>query len=117
MHNGIGFSRKGKALLQKDVRSRTSGPATADLLTKATSCAARTAVADIVEGQSLEVGEQITVEVENGKLVGRRGFTEVARFNSPPSNLFQAVEASCGIAKGTVEQIHHLAGVAEISLC
>jgi hypothetical protein len=49
--------------------------------------------------------------------VGRRGFTEVARFSSPPSNLLQAVEASCGIAKGTVEQVHDLAGVAEISLC
>jgi hypothetical protein len=91
--------------------------ATADLLTKTTACATRTAVADIVDGQSLEVGEQITVEVENGQLVGRRGFTEVARFGSPPKDLLAAVEASCGIAKGTVEQVHDLAGVAEISLC
>jgi hypothetical protein len=91
--------------------------ATADLLTKTTACAARTAVADIVNGQCLEVGEQITVEIENGQLVGRRGFTEVARFRAPPDDIFQAVEASSGIAKGIVEQVHDFAGVAEISLC
>jgi hypothetical protein len=91
--------------------------ATSDLLANEEACAARTAVADIVNGQSLRVGDRITVELEDGHLVGRRGFTEVARFTAPPSDLLKAVEDSCGVAKGTVEQVHDIAGVAEISLC
>jgi hypothetical protein len=91
--------------------------ATSDLLANEEACAARTAVAEIVSGQSLRVGERITVEVEDGQLVGRRGLTEVARCMAPPLDLLQAVEDSCGIAKGTVEQVHDIAGVAEISLC
>ena len=91
--------------------------ATADLFTNATSCTARTAAADIVDGQSLAVGEQVTVEIEDQQLVARRGYTAVARFRTPPGDLFRAVEASCGIALGTVEAVHEMAGVAEISLC
>jgi hypothetical protein len=91
--------------------------ATPDLFTKTPACAARTAVADIIAGQCLHVGEQVTVEIEAGGLVARRGNTEVARFTAPPAELMRAVESSCGIAKGTVEQVHDLADVAEISLC
>lgn len=91
--------------------------ATPDLFTSTPSCAARTAVADIVPDQCLQVGEQLTVEIEAGILVARRGNAEVARFTAPPLELVQAVEAACGIAKGTVEQVHELARVAEISLC
>jgi hypothetical protein len=114
---GSDFIEKVKHSFRKTLDRARADLATADLLTKTTSCAARTAVADILDGQTLEVGEQITVEVENGQLVGRRGNTEVVRFNAPPADLLQAVEASCGIAKGTVEPVHDLAGVAEISLC
>ena len=85
--------------------------------TRTPSCASRTAAADIVPDQCLQVGEQLTVEIEAGILVARRGNAEVARFTAPPVELVQAVEAACGIAKGTVEQVHELAGVAEISLC
>lgn len=114
---GSDFLEKARHSYRKMLDRARVDLATADLLTKTTSCAARTAVADIVEGQTLEIGEQITVEAENGQLIGRRGLTEVARFSSPPNDLLQAVEASYGIARGTVERVHDLAGVAEISLC
>jgi hypothetical protein len=91
--------------------------ATPELFTNTLSYAARTAIADIVSGQSLIVGEQVTVEVETGTLVARRGNVEVARFVAPPVELMRGVEAACGIAKGIVEQVYGLAGVAEISLC
>jgi hypothetical protein len=77
-------------------------------------CATRVAAADIVGGARLEVGDQLTVEVQEGGLVARRGNTDVARFLNPSADLVRAVETSCGVAKGTVEQVHDLAGVAEI---
>ncbi|MCR9193748.1 MAG: hypothetical protein NXH88_03395 [Hyphomonas sp.] len=97
-------------------RARTA-LATADLFTRAPDCAARTAAADIIGNTRLSVGDQLTVEAQGGTLIARRGHSDVARFTSPSPDLVRAVESSCGIAKGTVAQIHSLAGVAEISLC
>jgi hypothetical protein len=91
--------------------------ATETLLTKTTTCAPRTAVAEITVGEYLRVGEQVTVEIDSQELVARRGTIEVARFKTPPPDLLEAVEKSAGIALGNVEIVHDLAGVAEISLC
>jgi hypothetical protein len=91
--------------------------ATATLLTKAIACAARTAVAEIADGEYLWVGEKVTIEIREQELVARRGTTEVARFKTPPLDILEAVEKSSGIALGTVEVVHEIAGVAEISLC
>lgn len=91
--------------------------ATADLFTLTPKCASRTAVADVIGNAQLQTGERLTIETLDGALVARRGNRDVARFTNPAPELVQAVESSCGIAKGTVEQVHELAGVAEISLC
>jgi hypothetical protein len=91
--------------------------ATATLFTKSTSCAARTAAFEIGDGEYLRVGEQFVVEIDKRQLVARRGTTEAARCRTPPPDLFEAVEKSSGIAIGSIEVVHELAGVVEISLC
>jgi hypothetical protein len=91
--------------------------ATATLLTKTTSCAARTAVFEIADAEYLRIGEQVTVEIDKQQLIARRGTIEVARCKTPPPDLYEAVEKSSGIALGSVEVVHELADVAEISLC
>ena len=90
---------------------------TADLFTRSPDCVARTAAAEIIGSAHLEVGEQLTVEIQGNQMIARRGNNDVAIFTNPPPELHQAVTASCGIAKGTVEQIHSTASIAEISLC
>src|ERR671918_3037489 len=87
--------------------------ATADLFTNVPSRAARTAAAEIIGRAHLEVGDRLTVECKDCVLVARRGNSDVARFTNPAPALVQAVEESCGNAKGTVEQVHDLARVAE----
>lgn len=91
--------------------------ATADLFTQTPDCAARTAAADIVGDASFSTGDNLTVEVQGKGLVARRGISDVARFANPPMDILKAVEASHGIAKGTVVEVHSIAGVVEISLC
>jgi hypothetical protein len=90
---------------------------TADLFTKEPDCAATSAPFDLAQNADLHVGETVTVEKEGEALVARHGLFEVARIVHPPSHLLQAVDRSCGIAKGTVENVHAVARVAEISLC
>lgn len=90
---------------------------TADLFTQKLDCVARTAAAELIGNARLEAGESLTVETNGSQLIARRGNSDVAIFTKPPPELFQAVAASCGVAKGTVEQIHPTARIAEISLC
>jgi hypothetical protein len=114
---GADFIEKATPTFKKSWDRARATLATADLFTRVPPCATRVAAADIVGDARLEVGDQLTVEVQDGGLVARRGNTDVARFLNPSADLVRAVETSSGVAKGTVEQVHDLAGVAEISLC
>ena len=91
--------------------------ATADLFTRTPDTACRTVAADLLGDARLELGDRLTVEVVGDTLIARRGHRDVARVGNPPSELLTAVRESCGIATGTVERVHDLAGVAEIALC
>ena len=91
--------------------------ATADLFTREPECGAHSAPFELAQNTELHVGEILTVEKEGGSLVARHGLSEVARSIHPPADLLQAVDRSCGVARGTVENVHAIAHVAEISLC
>lgn len=114
---GADFIEKATPTFRKSWDRARVALATADLFTRTPNCTARTAEADIVGNARIEVGDRLTVEAHGGSLIARRGNSDVARFSNPPPALLQAVIASCGIAKGTVEQVHSIAGVAEISIC
>jgi hypothetical protein len=90
---------------------------TADLFTREPTCETHSAPFDLARNADLHIGDTVIVEKEGDALVARFHLSEVARTAHPPADLLRAVDGSCGIAKGTIENIHALAGVAEISLC
>ena len=114
---GADFIEKATPSFKKSWDKSRVALATADLFTRTPERTRCTIAADIVGSVHLEVGEHLVVEVEAGMLVGRRGTTDVARVSNPSQPTIGAVVASCGIAKGTVEDVHAIAGVVEISLC
>jgi len=114
---GADFIRKAAKSFQKSWDRRRVELATSDLFTRQPSCAARTAEADIVNNARLQSGEAVTVQAADNGLIAMRGLSVVARFHNPSTDLVAAVRSSCGVAKGTVEQVYSLSGVAEISVC
>lgn len=114
---GLDFIEKATPTFKKSWDRGRVALGTADLFTRIPDCAARTAAADIIGNARLKVGARLTVEIQDGQLIARQGNSAVAHFTDPAPELLQAVTASCGIAKGLVEQVHPIAGVAEISLC
>ena len=90
---------------------------TADLFTLQPDAAAPSAPFELGGSSELHAGEKVTVEKLGNCLVARRGLSEIGRNLHPPAELLRAVDQSCGVAKGTVETVHQVAGVAEISLC
>ena len=90
---------------------------TADLFTRQPTTAAASAPFELGRSTELHAGDRVTVEKLGDYLVARSGLSEVGRNLHPPADLLRAVDQSCGVAKGTVEIVHSVAGVAEISLC
>ncbi len=114
---GADFIEKATPTFKKSWDRARIALATADLFTRSPCGAARLAAAEIVGNATLQIGDHLTVESQDGGLAALLGNTEVARFTKPSPDLVKAVAESCGVAKGIVEQVHELAGVAEISLC
>ena len=114
---GIDFIRKAAKTFQKSWDQERVNLATPTLFTQQPTCAARTAAADLVHYTALHEGDTLTVQLNDTGLVAMRGLSEVAHFIDPSPELVAAVRQSCGVARGTVEQINNIAGVVEISVC
>ena len=114
---GADFIEKATPSFKKSWDRARVALSTADLFTRTPECASRTAAADIIDGARLKVGDRLTVEMQGNQMIARQGNNDVAHFINPASELLNAVTTSCGIAKGTVKEIHSIAKVAEISLC
>jgi len=88
-----------------------------DLLTRLPTAKTRSFPAKLSQSGSIRKGDKITVDKVGETLVATRGLTEVARCDDPPAQLLEALAANCGVAQGTVDEVHELAGIAEISIC
>jgi hypothetical protein len=91
--------------------------ATSDLLTRQPDCAARSVVGEIIGNARLSPGERLTVERDAHGLIARRGLTDVVRIAEATAEVVLGIEKSCGVGVGTVDQVHELAGVVEITVC
>ena len=114
---GADFIRKAAKSFTKSWDRHRLALATPTLFTIGPTCASRSVAADIIDGVALLEGERLTVQTVNGQTVALRGLSTVAVIKNPSADIAAALDAACGIAQGTVEHIHKLSGVADISLC
>ena len=114
---GIEFIEKATPSFRKSWDRARVELATADLFTCVPDTAPRTAAAKMINDAKLSIGDHVVVEIRNDALIGFYGNREALRFLNPSPSLVKAVADSCGVAQGTVQQVHSLANVAEISLC
>lgn len=112
---GADFYDKAAKGFKKSFDRARAALATPDLFTRQPECVARSVAADMLA--PVTVGERLTIEREGAGLIGLRGNKEVIRIKTPTADQLEAVDASCGVAQGVVEQVHELAQVAELSLC
>jgi len=114
---GLDFIRRAAKTFEKKWDEGRKELGTSDLFTREPSCVGRSAPFEIAQNVELVVGEIVTIEKDGSALIARQRLAEVARSTSPPPDLVRAVEESCGVAKGTIEQLHSLSGVVEIFVC
>jgi hypothetical protein len=90
---------------------------TQDLFTRLPTTRSRSFAAEMQNSASWKKGEKITVDKVGKVLVVSRGHTELARCEDAASELIDAIEANCGLAQGSVDEVHEMAGIVEISIC
>jgi hypothetical protein len=114
---GADFIQKATPSFKKSWDRARIALGTSDLFTSTPSRAARAAAAEIIGDAQLQVGEDLVVRPEGKTLMAYRGNTKVARFIDPPADICDAVAASSHIARGTVVEVHTIAGMVEIAPC
>lgn len=114
---GADFLERARKTIKRSWDRHRVALATSDLLTRQPECAERSIVGDIIGDAQLAPGDRLNVERDDYGLVGRRGITDVLRITSAPAEILRGIDESCEIGVGIVEQVHEVAGVAEISIC
>lgn len=90
--------------------------ATPDLMTRELVGGSRGMAADLVNGAKLSTGDAVTLELDGASIVARRGMNVVARNPSPSPGAVEAITRHHNILPGTVNTVHDVAGMVEITL-
>jgi hypothetical protein len=114
---GIEFVRKAAPSFRKGLDRMRIRLATPTLFTQQPECAPHAYAASLRNGETLTAGEKLGVRLDGQRVVATRGLSPVAVFKNPTSELMQALVASHGEACGLVQEVHVIAGVAEITVC
>lgn len=114
---GLDFISKAAGSFHKGLDRDRLRLATPDLFSREPENAPRCYVADILSGTDLRNGEVIGIRLDGGRILATRGLECVAVFSNPPAELVNALGDACGVGSGTVQRIHKMAFIAEISVC
>ena len=114
---GLDFIRKAAKSFHKGLDQARIDLCTPDLFTQRPHCEPRTYAAHIRANRKLGPGEDLCVRFHDGSIVAQRGMDIVAEFQTPPSELVEALKESYGEACGTVREVYENADTAEISVC
>jgi hypothetical protein len=114
---GLDFLRKIARPFKKGLDRRRVELGTPDLFSRTLQSKPRSYAASVHTGQCLVPGESLSVCLADDQVFALRGLCPVARVNSPPTELIQALRESFGEGSGVVQVFHEIAAVAEITIC
>jgi len=114
---GVDFVKRAARSFHKGLDRRRIELATPTLFTQQPTSAPRTYAANFCHGKMVQLGETLGVRLEGQQVLATRGLDTVATINRPTTELIEALSIGHGEACGVVQQVHELAGVAEISVC
>lgn len=114
---GVDFIWKAAKSFHKGLDQSRIDLVTPGLFTRQPNREPRAYAAKIQRGYRLILGEEVSVSLHQGKILAQRCMDVVAEFDSPPAELFEALEESFGEACGTVVAVHDIADRAEIAVC
>jgi hypothetical protein len=114
---GIDFIRRAAPGFRKGLDRMRIKLATPTLFTQQPEAKPPVYAAQLRDDRTTACGEKLGIRLDGQNVHALRGLDLIATFNSPTSELKEALQASHGEACGEVQTIHIVAGVVEITLC
>ena len=114
---GIDFIRRAAPGFRKGLDRMRIKLATPTLFTQQPEAKPPVYAAQLRDDRTTACGEKLGIRLDGQNVHALRGLDLIATFNSPTSELKEALQASYGEACGEVQTIHIVAGVVEITLC
>jgi hypothetical protein len=114
---GSEWERKRAEGFKKRLDERLVELGTPNLFTTQPERAPRVAAADIEEGISISLTQDIVIQKIGNRLAVMCGLRDVGQLSNPHPEIISAIEKSFGVARGIVHAFHHEASIAEISIC
>jgi hypothetical protein len=114
---GLDFMRKAAPSFRKGLDRMRIKLATPTLFTQQPESRPRVYAAQLRDDKTTACGEKLGIRLDGQQVHALRGLDLIATFNSPTSELKEALQASHGEACGEVQTIHIVAGVLEITVC
>lgn len=108
--------RKVAKSYHKSLDRRRAELGTSHLFARQPDCAPRAFAAKLREGQSVALGEKLSICLAGEQITALRGLDPVATLMDPPAELKNAISDSHGEACGQVREVHDIAGIAEIAI-
>lgn len=87
------------------------------LFTRHPECARYAGRVRLRDGMTVNKGEDILVEMREGKLIATRGLDVVGDFIQPPAGMTDAVGCVGGLMRGNVDIVMDMTRSAEVVLC
>jgi hypothetical protein len=114
---GIDFIKKAAPFFRKGVDRDRIQLATPTLFTTPPKCEARTYAVRLRQDKSVREGEKLGVRLSGRQILVLRGIDLVGTLNTQNEPLEKALTESFGEACATVQAVHMIARIAEVSLC
>lgn len=114
---GIDFTKGATPSFRKGLDRHRVERATPTLFTQEPAAAPRAYAAQLGNDQLLVIGEKLGVRLDGDDVLVLRGLDPIAALKSPTTELKIALSASFGEACGTVQAVHAVAQIAEITIC
>jgi hypothetical protein len=114
---GVDFLGKTKKSFVKHIDSGRAKLAEWDLLTVLPTNQARSFVASLEVGVTVQDGETLITQAYKGELHLVRDNTPIGKFDKLPADIIKAIEASGGLANGVVHRTHRFSNKVDLTLC
>lgn len=113
---GADFKQKTKKSFEKCWDKAAVEANTPDLFCKTPEQAPNRFEAEAIGNAAILVGESITMRMEGGVLVGRRGLSPVLTVANPSAGLAASIAEGCNIARADVVAADPISGVFEVTI-
>jgi hypothetical protein len=114
---GLDFIRRAARTFTKSWSRGARDLAQPTLFTRYPECRTRTIIAQLDEGGvALSSGTQLAICSEGQQLLLVLGTARVGVVESPPADLFRAIQSAGGCALGSLASINPLSGTADVEI-